>query len=304
MRTSMIKRIILAVIVIVFVVAAYSPSALCTSPSPSPTTSASSTPSQSPTNSPDNSQEPEGSTEPTETTEGFKTMVLNDRGTEVIRVQMRLRDLGYFNYRPTGKYFSMTQKAVQSFQQNNELDPDGRVGPLTYEKLFLTEGLVRKPLSPSVAPVYGPQNDNPTAKGELGDWETINAAFTTGTSVKVTDVNKPELTFNVTRAGGTNLATVETTSAEDYAKFLDSFGGEVNWEKRSVIVNIGGVGYAACLFGNPSGTDTISGNTMAGHTTLYFYGSRSDVSGFEDKEALRMVMRAAGKPIKYPDEPQ
>lgn len=298
MRTSMIKRTVLMVIVIVFAVAAYSPTALCTSPSPSPTDSAST----SPTATPDGSEQSEESAEPTQSS-GFQTLRLNDRGTEVMRVQMRLRDLGYFNYRATGKFFSKTESAVREFQQINGLDQDGRVGPITYDKLFITEGLIRKPLSPSRAPVYGPQNENPEVKGTLGEWETINAAFTVGMSVKITDVNKPSITFNLKRTGGTNLATVEVPAGEDYDKYIESFGGDPNWEKRSVLVNVGGVDYAAALFGNPGGADTISGNTMAGHTVLYFYGSTTDVLGFEDKEALRMVMRAAGEPVKYPDEP-
>jgi peptidoglycan hydrolase-like protein with peptidoglycan-binding domain len=292
MKTSMIKRTILLLLVVVFVVAAYSPSAFCTSPSPSPTDS------EAPTATPEGSPEPTDSTAPTETPSGFP-IKLDSRGTNVIRVQMRLRDLGYFNYRPTGKYFNMTQKAVKDFQQSNGLDPDGRVGEMTYQKLFTTEGLVRKPLSPAIVPISGPQNDNPQSFGELGDWATINEAFAVGTTATVTDVNKPEITFSVTRAGGTNLAQIEATTSQDYTNYLKCFGGEVNWEKRSVIVAIGGVNYAASLFGNPSGADTISGNTMEGHTTLYFYGSTSDVSGFEDKEDLKMVLRAANKPIKF-----
>ncbi len=292
MRTSMIKRAFLIMIVMLFVVAAYSPSALCTSPSPSPTDS-------EPASSPEGSEEPETSDEPEATPAGFQMMKLDSRGTNVIRVQMRLRDLGYFNYRPTGKYFSMTQKAVKDFQQSNGLDPDGRVGEMTYQKLFATEGLIRRPLSPSVVPVSGPQNDSPQNFGQLGDWAEISEAFAVGTTVTVTDVNKPSITFKVTRTGGTNLAQVETETSQDYSKFLECFGGEVNWEKRSVLVEIGGTTYAASLFGNPGGADTIPGNTMNGHTTLYFFGSTTDVSGFEDKEDLKMVLRAANKPIKY-----
>ena len=36
--------------------------------------------------------------------EGFQMLMLDSSGPDVFRVQMRLRDLGYLNYRPTGMY--------------------------------------------------------------------------------------------------------------------------------------------------------------------------------------------------------
>jgi hypothetical protein len=120
-----------------------------------------------------------------------------------------------------------------------------------------------------------------------------------GTTVQVTDFNKPDIKFNMVRSGGTNLAAVEAATAEDYTKYTECFGGGTNWEKRSVHVSIGGVNYAESLFGNPSSADTIEDNTMAGHTTLYFYGCTTDVSGFIDKEDLKMVLRAADKPLEF-----
>jgi hypothetical protein len=62
-----------------------------------------------------------------------------------------------------------------------------------------------------------------------------------------------------------------------------------------VLVTIGSTVYAASLFGNPNGADTMASNGMPGHTTLYFNGSTTDVSGFADKEDQKMVLRAAGK---------
>lgn len=303
MKTSMKKRILTIVFVLALASTVMIPTALGASPSPSPSDSVS----PSPSTSPEESTQPEGSTQPEDgttpasadpnTPAGFQMLKLNDEGPNVIRVQTRLRDLGYFNYRATGKFFGKTQQAVKDFQTSNGADPDGRVGEQTYDKMFSMEGIVRKPLSPSAAGsiVSGPANENPTTFGVLGDWATINAAFAVGVTVKVTDVNKPDITFNMMRTGGANLATVETPTTEDYNKYLECFGGATNWEKRSVVVTIGDANYAASLFGNPSGADTIADNTMAGHTTLYFYGCTSDVFGLVDKEDLKMVKRAANE---------
>ena len=89
--------------------------------------------------------------------------------------------------------------------------------------------------------------------------------FRVDATVKVTDFNSGK-SFNVTRTGGTNLATVETPTSEDYNTYITCFGGSPNWEKRAMLVTIGDKVYAASMFGNPNGEDKISDNTMAGHT--------------------------------------
>jgi peptidoglycan hydrolase-like protein with peptidoglycan-binding domain len=228
----------------------------------------------------------------------FEMLMLNMNGIEVVRVQMRLRDLGYISYRATGMFFSMTEKGVMGFQEQNGLAADGRVGALTYEKLFSTN-VLRKPLSAEIRTTSGPGLDGNPINGELADWFTvIDAAFPIGETVTITDYNSGA-TFQMTRTGGVNHAEVESPDAEEYSTYIDSFGGIPNWEKRSVLVTIGGTTYAASLFGNAQGDDTISNNTMAGHTCLYFSGSFSHVFGFVDKEHLKMVLRAAGEPLQF-----
>ncbi|MGI5848936.1 MAG: peptidoglycan-binding protein [Christensenellales bacterium] len=285
MEKSILKRFLLMILILVIVSAVFVPSAFCINGDESPDG----------TKSTDSAQPTDSATRNT-----FKMLMLESKGIDVIRVQMRLRDLGYFNYRATGLYYSMTQKAVTEFQRNNELDPDGRVGEMTYEKLFSMENLTRKPLGASILISSGPTLIGSASEyGELADWfEVIDPAFPAGTTVTITDFNTGK-TFDVTRTGGANHADVETVDAKGYDIFLECFGGTPNWEKRSVLVTIGNVKYAASLFGNPSGTDTISGNGMAGNTCLYFSGSYSDVFGITDKEHQIMVLRAAGKPIEY-----
>lgn len=52
-------------------------------------------------------------------------------GPEVMRVQQRLGELGYFKGPSTGYYGKITRKAVKDFQRNNNLKDDGIVGPQT-----------------------------------------------------------------------------------------------------------------------------------------------------------------------------
>lgn len=264
---------------------------------PTPTATPGSTP--SPTPPPTDSASPENTESGTPGTETsasstFTVLELNSTGENVIRLQMRLRDLGYFNYRPTGMYYGMTQKAVMSFQEQNGLSSDGQAGEITFNDMFTIDA-VRKPLGASVIPAVGPGALVTPVYGELSSWNEISAIFTLGMKVTVTDINTG-ITFEMTRTGGENHANVESATSESYDKFVDCFGEESNWsEKRAVLVTINGVNYAGSLFAHPGGEDTISDNGMAGHTQIYFNGSTSDIFGFADRYHQDKVMAASGQ---------
>lgn len=264
-------------------------------PTPTATVAATPSPTQSPTESGTPGTTESETTETTSVEPTFTLMELNSVGENVVRLQMRLRDLGYFNYRATGMYYGMTQKGVKQYQEQNELSPDGQAGQITYNDLFTIDA-VRKPLSASVIPAVGPGMLLPTpVYGELSSWDEINPIFTDGMTVTITDFNTG-FTFDMKRTGGENHANVESATAESYDKFIDCFGDESNWgEKRSVLVLINGVQYAASLYAHASGEDTVADNKMAGHTELYFNGSTSDIFGFVDRYHQEKVLVAAGQ---------
>ena len=68
-----------------------------------------------------------------------------DTGDNVILVQLRLRDLGYFNYKITNYYGKYTAQTVAEFQKVNELTADGVLGPST-SKLLFSNDAKRKPV--------------------------------------------------------------------------------------------------------------------------------------------------------------
>jgi peptidoglycan hydrolase-like protein with peptidoglycan-binding domain len=59
------------------------------------------------------------------------TLILGDQGPEVLAMQKRLRDLGYWLGEPDGHYGGLTQQAVWAFQKAAGLGVDGIVGPGT-----------------------------------------------------------------------------------------------------------------------------------------------------------------------------
>ena len=218
---------------------------------------------------------------------------IGSTGSDVVVIQQRLRDLGYLNFRVTGKYSSITFEAVRRFQQTNHLPDDGQVGASTLNPLLSTDALIA-PRNSEFKVVYGPRLQNPSEFGELTEWVEIDPSFPAGTNVEIKDLYSDK-SFTMQRTGGVHNARVETVSSSDTDSFFDMFGGAGTWEKRPVLATINGKTYAASLFGAPDGQDTVSGNNMEGGTQLFFYKSASDLFSLRDEEHANAVLRAAGE---------
>lgn len=57
-------------------------------------------------------------------------------GDDVQEIQQKLKDKGYEIGKTDGNFGSLTKSAVEKFQRDNSLSPDGVVGPETYTKLM------------------------------------------------------------------------------------------------------------------------------------------------------------------------
>lgn len=214
-------------------------------------------------------------------------------GSEVVIIQQRLRDLGYLNFRVTGKYSSITFEAVRRFQQTSHLPDDGQVGESTLDPLLSTEAVIA-PKNSEFKVIYGPHLQNPSDFGKLTEWSEVDPSFPDGTNVTIKDLYSDK-SFTMQRTGGIHNARVETVSASDTDAFFDMFGGGSTWEKRPVLATINGITYAASLFGAPDGEDLLSGNDMDGGTQLFFYKSASDLFSLRDEEHATAVLKAAGE---------
>ena len=53
-------------------------------------------------------------------------------GPDILELQLRLEELGYYQGQADGRYTLATQRAVKSFQQALGLKDDGVVGPITW----------------------------------------------------------------------------------------------------------------------------------------------------------------------------
>jgi uncharacterized protein (TIGR02594 family) len=75
-------------------------------------------------------------------------------GPEVLRVQQRLQELGFFSGTPRGNFGEMTEAAVRAFQETNGLAVDGVVGPSTWAALFGEQEPQAKPPSSGELPPW------------------------------------------------------------------------------------------------------------------------------------------------------
>ena len=57
------------------------------------------------------------------------------KNAEVLRVQMRLKQLGFLKGAAKGNFLDLTEKAVRAFQRSKKLEVDGVVGKNTWKAL-------------------------------------------------------------------------------------------------------------------------------------------------------------------------
>lgn len=221
-----------------------------------------------------------------------------DIGETVTRIQMRLRELGYFAFKPTGNFQTMSVDATIKFQQR-QLDEnglpimaDGSVGAQSMAILF-SPNAVRAEIVAGI-PVGPSLQGTPAAVGELVDWSVVKTLLFAGQSYTVTDFNTGRQ-FRLTFTGGENHAEMEAASATDIAALKEVFGGQFSFFKRPAVIAVGDKLIAASLQGYPHGEDTVSGNDMDGHLCMYFSGSISHVSNLPDAEHAAQVYKAAGR---------
>lgn len=220
-------------------------------------------------------------------------------GDEVVLMQMRLKDLGYFSYKVTGVYGSFTSKAVEAFQRANGLNPDGHMGETTASYLYSPTakrgvGILRA--TPTPTPKATPRPTKPTY-GKLIDWKDASGkvARWNGPKFQIRDFYTG-VTYYVYRVGGSNHMDIAPASKDDTAKLKRTYGGRWTWSRRPVLVRLGGTWYAASINGMPHNeAASVKGNGMDGQICLHFLNSKTHIHNAKDPEHQRCVQIAAGK---------
>lgn len=122
----------------------------------------------------------------------FATVKVGDSGEQVVQVQRRLQELGYFKFKATGYYGSMTQDAVKHFQRNNGLVADGVIGANT--QVALDQVYPETP-KPTTQPVVRLGDESPTvlrvqrqlSSLKLFNWREMDGKFDEATQKATID---------------------------------------------------------------------------------------------------------------------
>ena len=221
-------------------------------------------------------------------------------GEAVQRVQIRLYELGFLHFKPTGSFKGMTVKATIAFQQMQVTDTggyvaaDGEAGEQTQSILFSARAK-RAAIPADVNIPIGPSlKGTPAVKGTLMTWDKVKSMLIMNNSYKVFDFNTGK-SYRVKYSGGENHAEVECLTAEDTAKFLETAGGRYNFSKRPVVLQIDDETLiAGSVYCYPHGADYVIDNEMTGHICIFFDGSRAHVGNVTDVEHQKQIYTAAG----------
>ena len=245
-----------------------------------------------PTPSPELSPTPAGTSGSSSVVYQYKSV-----GEAVVRIQIRMRDLGFFMYKPTGSFQSMTVDSAIEFQKKqtdsngNPIYTDGAIGPQSLAILFSNRAN-RADITVDIP--FGSTQSQLSVIGELVSWVNIKSQLVVGSVYTIVDCYTGT-EFNMIFTGGENHAEMECVTAEGSGIYKELFGGEFNYSKRPVCIKLGSRLIAASLQGEPHGTDTVSNNACEGHSCLYFEGSSSHVGSLPDVEHASQVCKAAGK---------
>ncbi len=219
---------------------------------------------------------------------------LDDTGDNVLLLQLRLRDLGYYPYKITGQFGSVTKNAVVEFQKGNGLSPDGVVGGKTAELLFENEA---KRISGSGSSRQPTPSPSPTPKagmyGRIIEWSEAKKILKRGSKFRIMDFYTGK-TYYAIMVGGYNHVDFEPATKEDTATMKSTYGGKWSWTRRPVLVRLNSRWYAGSVNGMPHGYETIPNNDMYQQVCLHFKGSRTHGTASTCSQHQRCVNIAAG----------
>ncbi|WP_202708593.1 peptidoglycan-binding domain-containing protein [Sporosalibacterium faouarense] len=214
-------------------------------------------------------------------TSNYETLKLGMRGQAVKELQLKLSDLGYFNYTATGYFGNITRNAVLSAQTALGLKPDGIVGPKT------SQTLLSKTIN---TPVSRGFTSTPLIN-ELSWFNEIKDIIPRGTEFKIIDIATGK-SFNVKRTYGTNHSDTETLAKEDTIIMKKIFGNKWSWNRRAIIVEVGNLKLPASMAGMPHGSDFIKDNNMNGHFDVHFLKSKTHGTNRVDPEHQIAIRKA------------
>ena len=197
-------------------------------------------------------------------------------GAAVKTLQTNLKKLGFYTAYVDGSFGATTESAVKAFQKKYGLTADGVAGSATLKKI---ESAVASASSGKITT-------------ERLDWFNGGKnVIPNGAVFQIKDVSTG-LIFSARRQSGGNHMDAEPLTAEDTAILKKINGGTFSWRRRAVLVKYNGHVYAASIYSEPHGTNTILDNNFDGQFCLHFYGSKTHGTDRVDADHQKCVEQA------------
>ena len=197
-------------------------------------------------------------------------------GTAVKTLQTNLKKLGFYTAYVDGSFGATTESAVKAFQKKYGLTADGVAGSATLKKI---ESAVASASSGKITT-------------ERLDWFNGGKnVIPNGAVFQIKDVSTG-LIFSARRQSGGNHMDAEPLTAEDTAILKKINGGTFSWRRCAVLVKYNGHVYAASIYSEPHGTNTILDNNFDGQFCLHFYGSKTHGTDRVDADHQKCVEQA------------
>jgi len=175
-----------------------------------------------------------------------ETLEMGSTGSEVRRLQQKLKDLGYLSGSADGSFGVATQAAVIAFQKNNNLTADGKAGTATQSKLY--SGTARK------------------ATGNAAKIQESSDGSTTSTSGRDTS-----------DIASTGYVTLEAGSESEQVKTLQKRLKELGYYNGSIDGRYGEETQAAVMAFQLRNNLTVDGKAGPA-TQRVLYGSKSSIT--------------------------
>lgn len=206
------------------------------------------------------------------------------KGEEVVRIQVRLFDLGFYTYKPTGSFQTVTRSAVVAYQAASGIMSDGSIGAETQRTLF-SRGAKRIDFHASVPLTYTAQGAI-TQRGNAVPWDTVKASLTEGTVYRVRNAATGEDALLVFSSGENHAEMTLPGAFNDHkqsAEMLSRWLGSSNsFYKCAVLLELDGQWIAASMQWDG-----------AEHVCLYCKDSRSHVRNLPDAEHEANIRKVA-----------
>ena len=197
-------------------------------------------------------------------------------GTAVKTLQTNLKKLGFYTAYVDGSFGATTESAVKAFQRKYGLTADGVAGSATLKKI---ESAVASANSGKITT-------------ERLDWFNGGKnVIPNGAVFQIKDVSTG-LIFSARRQSGGSHMDAEPLTAEDTAILKKINGGSFSWRRRAVLVKYNGHVYAASIYSEPHGANTILDNNFDGQFCLHFYGSKTHGTDRVDADHQKCVEQA------------